>query len=97
MLFGDKYKSLHHKLTTKMKLMEKMYRSLILLAVRLKNEGRTMTCSEVVDWINANFTFSHPYASVRGVFQAAHNRAQTQSEINALESVFTDKDGYQLL
>ena len=76
---------------------ELMYKALIVKAVQLQEEGRTMKCSEVVDWINSNFKFPHPYVSARGVLKAAHNRAQTQPEIIALETVFTDRNGNALL
>lgn len=74
---------------------ERMYLALAALAVRLSMAGRTMTCDEVIDWINLNFEFPYPYVSVRGVFQAAYRRG-TEEQQEALASVFRSKYGSRL-
>ena len=75
---------------------EQMYRSLADLALELYNTGRTMTCDEVLDWINENFTFPEPYYSVRRVFKAAYDRSDDEQG-EALTKVFTNKYGCRLL
>lgn len=74
---------------------ERMYLALAALAVMLSMSGKTMTCDEVLDWINHNFNFTYPYVSVRGVFQAAYRRG-TEEQQEALASVFRSKYGYPL-
>lgn len=74
---------------------ERMYLALAALAVKLSIAGRTMTCDEVIEWINLNFKFPYPYVSVRGVFQAAYRRG-TEEQQEALASVFRSKYGYPL-
>lgn len=74
----------------------RMYTALASLAETLKLTGKTMTCDEVLEWIADNFHFDPPYGGVGGIFKAAHKYA-TPGQIDALESVFTDKDGNPLL
>ncbi len=78
------------------KLKEYMYRSLADLALYLYKTGQTMTCEEVLEWINANFAFPEPYYSVRRVFKAAYDRTDDERG-DALTKVFTDKYGRHLL
>lgn len=75
---------------------EQMYLALAVLAINLYNAGKTMKCSEVVDWINRNFYFPHPYVSVRGVFQASYRRVDENHQ-EALASVFTNQYGVPLV
>ena len=77
-------------------LKERMYRSLADLALDLFNAGRTMTCDEVLDWINKNFAFPEPYFSVRRVFKAAYDRTDDERG-EAMTKVFTNKYGRRLL
>lgn len=77
-------------------LRELMYRSLADLALKLLRAGRTMTCDEVIAWINGNFAFPQPYYSVRRVFKAAYDRTDDERG-EALQKVFTDKYGRHLL
>ncbi len=76
---------------------EKLYCDIALLAESLYENGNTMSCSELLAWINnREDKFEHPYVSVRRVILAAHRRS-TDSQKEALESVFTDKLGRPLL
>lgn len=75
---------------------EQMYCSLADLALELLKTGRTMTCDEVISWINENFTFSQKYCSVRRVFKAAYDRTDDERG-DAMQRVFTDKYGRHLL
>lgn len=77
-------------------LKERMYCSLADLALDLYNAGRTMTCDEVLNWINENFAFPEPYYSVRRVFKAAYDRSNDEQG-EALTKVFTNKYGCRLL
>ncbi len=77
-------------------LREQMYRSLADLALELFKDGRTMTCDEVIAWINRNFAFPQPYYSVRRVFKAAYDRTDDERG-DAMQRVFTDKYGHHLL
>lgn len=74
---------------------ERMYLALAALAMMLSMAGKTMTCDEVIEWINLNFRFPHHYVSVRGVFQAAYRRG-TKEQQEALASVFRSKHGSRL-
>lgn len=79
---------------------EKMYKGLIQLAVNLYNRGTTMTCDQLVEWINKYHPQKPPYQdyqSVRGVPQAAYRRAQSDSEKEALRQVFVGKNGEHLV
>lgn len=75
---------------------ENLYLAIVALAVKLSLEGRTMTCDQVLAWIKENYSFPHPYVSVRGVFQAAWRRADDDQK-EAVASVFTNKYGVPLV
>ena len=61
----------------KTELKGKVYTGVIMLAISLVREGKTMTTDELTAWINKNFPgFEHPYGNARGVPQAAFRRAK---------------------
>ncbi len=80
--------------------LEKIYESVIQLAVSLTREGKTMTSDELTDWINKNNPgLQHPYGNSRGVPQAAFRRAKEanyQEGMDALVKAFTHNDGTPL-
>lgn len=81
-------------------LKEQIYEDLIILAVTLTQQGKTMTSDELTDWINKNYPgFQHPYGNSRGVPQAAFCRAKeanNQEGMDALVKAFTHNDGTPL-
>ena len=77
-------------------LKEQMYCSLADLALQLLLTNRTMTCDEVISWINENFAFPQPYCGVRRVFKAAYDRTDDERG-EAMTLVFTNKYGCRLL
>lgn len=53
-------------------LKESVYSGVITLALSLARAGKTMTSSELTEWINKNYPgFEHPYGNARDVPQAA--------------------------
>ena len=74
---------------------EKVYQLIIALAVELYLSNRTMRTTEVLEYINSRVKFTHPYVSVRGVFQAAHRRGN-DFEKDAVATVFRSKWGAPL-
>lgn len=81
-------------------LKESVYSGVITLALSLARAGKTMTSSELTDWINKNYPgFEHPYGNSRGVPQAAFRRARdtkNQEAMDALVKAFTHNDGTTL-
>ena len=75
----------------------RLLRSPIFSMVR---QNKTMTSSELTDWINKNCPgFEHPYGNSRGVPQAAFRRAKVANYVegmDALVRVFTHDDGSPL-
>ena len=81
-------------------LKEKVYEGLLTLAISMLRQNKTMTSSELTDWINKNYPgFEHPYGNSRGVPQAAFRRAKdtnNQEAMDALVKVFTHNNGTPL-
>ncbi len=81
-------------------LKEQVYNGVLMLAISMVSQNKTMTLSELADWINKNFPgFQHPYGNSRGVPQAAFRRAQAggnQEGMDALVKAFTHNDGTPL-
>ena len=81
-------------------LKEKVYEGLLTLAISMLRQNKTMTSSELTDWINKNYPgFEHPYGNSRGVPQAAFCRAKVANNVegmNAVVKVFTHDDGTPL-
>jgi len=81
-------------------LKESVYSGVITLALSLARAGKTMTSSELTEWINKNYPgFEHPYGNARGVPQAAFRRAKERHNVegmDALVRVFTHDDGSPL-
>ena len=55
-----------------------------------------MRADELLDWINTKYPELN-YGGTRRVLYAAHNRAKSDEEVEALEIVFRGKDGRPLL
>jgi len=81
-------------------LKEKVYEGVLMLAVSLVRQNKTMTSSELTDWINKNYPgFEHPYGNSRGVPKATFRRAKDTSNreaMDALVKAFTHNDGTPL-
>lgn len=81
-------------------LKEKVYEGVLTLAISMVRQNKTMTSSELTDWINKNYPgFEHPYGNSRGVPQAAFCRAKVANNVermNAVVKVFTHDDGTPL-
>ena len=81
-------------------LKESVYSGVITLALSLARAGKTLTSSELTEWINKNYPgFEHPYGNARGVPQAAFRRAKERHNVegmDALVRVFTHDDGSPL-
>lgn len=81
-------------------LKEKVYDGVLTLAISMVWQNKTMTSSELTDWINKNYPgFEHPYGNSLRVPQAAFRRAKVASNVegmNALVKVFTHDDGSPL-
>lgn len=81
-------------------LKESVYSGVITLALSLARAGKTMTSSELTEWINKNYPgFEHPYGNARDVPQAAFRRAKERHNVegmDALVRVFTHDDGSPL-
>ena len=81
-------------------LKEQVYNGVLMLAISMVSQNKTMTLSELADWINKNFpSFQHPYGNSRGVPQAAFRRAKeanNQEGMDALVKAFTHNDGTPL-
>ena len=81
-------------------LKEKVYEGVLMLAVSLVRQNKTMTSSEQTDWINKNYPgFEHPYGNSRGVPKATFRRAKDTSNreaMDALVKAFTHNDGTPL-
>jgi hypothetical protein len=81
-------------------LKESVYSGVITLALSLARAGKTMTSSELTEWINKNYPgFEHPYGNARCVPQAAFRRAKERHNVegmDALVRVFTHDDGSPL-
>ena len=75
---------------------EQLYRQIAVLATHLSHTGRTMRADELLDWINTKYPELN-YGGTRRVLYAAHNRAKSDEEVEALEIVFRGKDGRPLL
>ena len=73
-----------------------MYRDIAVLATNLSHSGKTMKAEELLKWINNNFPELN-YGGIRRVLYAAHNRAETDEEVESLEAVFLRRDGRPLL
>jgi len=84
---------------TEAEIKEQVYREVIVLAVTLVKNNKTMTTEELTKWINANYHgFQHPYGC-RGVLQAAFRRAKAnddQEGMDALFKAFTSINGSPL-
>lgn len=78
------------------RLKESMYSGLADLALELWKNGKTMSCPEVLEWINDNFPFPEKYYGVRRVFKAAYDRTDDERG-EAMTCVFTNKYGRRLL
>ena len=70
---------------------ESMYVAVQQLALNLQKQGKTMKCSELLNWINSNFVFEHSYGGVRGVLSAAHRRTCDPVIKCALENGFLNE------
>lgn len=68
-----------------------MYVAVQQLALNLQKQGKTMKCSELLNWINSNFVFEHSYGGVRGVLSAAHRRTCDLVIKCALENGFLNE------
>ena len=66
-------------------LKESVYSGVITLALSLARAGKTMTSSELTEWINKNYPgFEHPYGNARGVPQAAFRRAKERHNVEGM-------------
>ena len=83
-----------------LELKEKVYDGVLTLAISMVRQNKTMTSSELTEWINKNYPgFEHPYGNSRGVPQAAFRRAKVANYVegmDALVRVFTHDDGSPL-
>ena len=81
-------------------LKEKVYEGVLTLAVSLVRQNKTMTSSELTDWINKNYPgFQHPFGNSRGVPHAAFRRAKdtnNQEAMDALVKAFKHNNGTPL-
>ena len=81
-------------------LKEKVYEGVLTLAISMVRQNKTMTSSELTDWIKKKYSgFEHPYGNSRGVPQAAFRRAKVANNVegmNAVVKVFTHDDGTPL-
>ena len=81
-------------------LKEKVYEGVLTLAISMVRQNKTMTSSELTDWINKNYPgFEHPYGNSRGVPKATFRRAKVANNVegmNAVVKVFTHDDGTPL-
>lgn len=81
-------------------LKEKVYDGVLMLAISMVRQNKTMTSSELTDWINKNYPgLEHPYGNSRGVPQAAFRRAKVANYVEGMDALvrgFTHDDGSPL-